>query len=195
MCALFSPRKLSVIDCTGALSLITLQKETKDSYGVSKEESNTTARKDVWDMKWASDNAHYLAVMERDRMYVLKDGIPEEPINSSAYIADFEVVFSLSIRELRASHYSILVEHFNRCQNLEIRAVLLDDIVTAPDDHGPDKIVNFEVKSLRDTRQLLEKVGVPEATAFIEKNPHPRLWYTTFFSLFLTLSGGGSVFH
>lgn len=38
-------------------------------------------------------------------------------------------------------------------------------------------VVDFEVKSLRDTRELLQKVGIQEATSFIEKNPHPRLWY------------------
>jgi WD repeat-containing protein 35 len=67
----------------------------KDNYTLSKEENSSTERRDVWDMKWASDNPHYLAIMEKDRMYVLKDGVPEEPINSSAYIADFEVRYFL----------------------------------------------------------------------------------------------------
>lgn len=86
-------RKLSVINCTGALSLITLQKEVKDGYGILKEENTSPERRDVWDLKWASDNPRYLAIMEKDRMYVLKDGVPEEPIDSTAYIADFEVFF------------------------------------------------------------------------------------------------------
>lgn len=75
----------------GVLSLITLRKDMKENYGISKEESNSADRRDVWDMKWATDNPSYLAVMERMRMYVLKDGSPEEPITSSAYIADFQV--------------------------------------------------------------------------------------------------------
>lgn len=37
-------------------------------------------------------------------------------------------------------------------------------------------ILDLEVKSLRDTRELLDKVGINEATTFIEENPHPRLW-------------------
>lgn len=82
---------MSVIDCIGTLCLITLQKDIKENYGVVKEQSGQMKRHDVWDMKWASDNPNYLAVMEKTRMYVLKDGIPEEPISSSAYIADFEV--------------------------------------------------------------------------------------------------------
>lgn len=43
-----------------------------------------------------------------------------------------------------------------------------------PDGH----IVQLEVKSLRDTRQLLENVGIGEAKNFIEENSHPRLWCT-----------------
>lgn len=31
-------------------------------------------------------------------------------------------------------------------------------------------------QSLRDTRDLLEKVGINDAQQFIEDNPHPRLW-------------------
>ena len=39
-----------------------------------------------------------------------------------------------------------------------------------------DHLIKLEVKSLRDTRQLLEKVGINEASLFIEENPHPSLW-------------------
>lgn len=84
-------RKISVIDCKGALSLIPLRKDGEENYVSSKEESGSNDRRDVWDMKWATDNPSYLAVMEKMRMYVLKDGSPEEPITSSAYIADFQV--------------------------------------------------------------------------------------------------------
>ncbi|XKL59501.1 hypothetical protein PGB90_000517 [Kerria lacca] len=141
--------KFSVIDCTGALSIIALHKDIKENFGITKEE-NGNDRRDVWDMKWASDNPHYLAVMEKTRMYVLKDGSPEEPITSSAYIADFE--------------------------NLEIKGILLDDVVKSQNELSLEYVVNYEIKSLRDTRQLLQKVGISEATSFIEKNPHPRLW-------------------
>ncbi|KAG8232917.1 hypothetical protein J437_LFUL011026 [Ladona fulva] len=39
-----------------------------------------------------------------------------------------------------------------------------------------EHMLDLEVKSLRDTRELLNKVGIAEASAFIEENPHPRLW-------------------
>ena len=32
-------------------------------------------------------------------------------------------------------------------------------------------------QSLRDARDLLEKVGIEDAYQFIEDNSHPRLWY------------------
>lgn len=48
-------------------------------------------RKDVWAMKWASDNPDLLAIMEKTRMYVLRGLDPEEPIVSSGYICSFQV--------------------------------------------------------------------------------------------------------
>lgn len=37
-------------------------------------------------------------------------------------------------------------------------------------------VVTFETKSLRDTKDTLEKVNIQEAAAYVEQNPHPRLW-------------------
>jgi len=48
-------------------------------------------RKDVWAMKWASDNPEMLAIMEKTRMYILRGLEPEEPILSSGYICSFQV--------------------------------------------------------------------------------------------------------
>lgn len=64
-------------------------------------------------------------------------------------------------------------------QDLEIQAVALDEVMESPDKPVKDFLFKLEVKSLRDTRQLLEKVGIKEAAQFIEDNPHPRLWYET----------------
>ena len=43
-------------------------------------------------------------------------------------------------------------------------------------------------QSLRDTRDLLEKVGIEDAAQFIEDNPHPRLWWVNTLSHFLSSS-------
>jgi WD repeat-containing protein 35 len=45
---------------------------------------------DVWDLCWAEDNPELLAIMEKGRMYVLRGMDPEEPVNSSACLAEFK---------------------------------------------------------------------------------------------------------
>ena len=45
-----------------------------------------------------------------------------------------------------------------------------------PDQPSQADIADFDTKALRDTRELLNKVDLHEATQFIEQNPHPRLW-------------------
>lgn len=45
-------------------------------------------------MRWASDNADLIAVMEKTRMYILRGNDPEEPLFTSGYICSFKVNFS-----------------------------------------------------------------------------------------------------
>ncbi|XP_052755518.1 WD repeat-containing protein 35 isoform X1 [Galleria mellonella] len=104
-------------------------------------------RKDVWSALWASDNPQMLAVAEKARLYVLRDSEPEEPLTMQGYLCKFK--------------------------ELEITTALLDSVT---DKCTPQHIVRVEVKSLRDTRQLIEKVGLKEAENFIKDNPHPQLW-------------------
>ena len=37
-------------------------------------------------------------------------------------------------------------------------------------------VVEYEAKSLRDTRDFLTTVSLKDAVDFVEKNPHKRLW-------------------
>nr|CAH7765934.1 unnamed protein product [Callosobruchus chinensis] len=67
------------------------------------------------------------------------------------------------------------LDSMNAVPDLEIQAVLLDEVVASHDKPSNDHIIKLEVKSLRDTRQLLEKVGINEAFQFVEDNRHPRL--------------------
>nr|XP_032817286.1 WD repeat-containing protein 35 isoform X1 [Petromyzon marinus] len=107
-------------------------------------------RKDVWDVRWAADNPDLFAMMEKTRMYVFRNLDPEEPIQTSGYICSFE--------------------------DLEIKSVLMDEILRDPEHPNKECVANFEVRSLRDSRALVENVGIEEASQFIEDNPHPRLW-------------------
>ncbi|XP_034481255.1 WD repeat-containing protein 35 [Drosophila innubila] len=107
-------------------------------------------RKDVWAVSWAKDNPLLLALMEKTRMYIFRGNDPEEPISCSGYICTFE--------------------------DLEITSVLLDDIISIGELQNSSHLIQLRVKSLRDTDDLLEHVGLEDAKQFIEDNPHPRLW-------------------
>ncbi|XP_068420229.1 WD repeat-containing protein 35 [Eschrichtius robustus] len=143
--------RLAIIDISGVLTFFDLDARVTDSTGQQViGELLKLERKDVWDMKWAKDNPDLFAMMEKTRMYVFRNLDPEEPIQTSGYICNFE--------------------------DLEIKSVLLDEILKNPEYPNKDYIINFEIRSLRDSRALIEKVGIEDASQFIEDNPHPRLW-------------------
>ncbi|KAH0816706.1 hypothetical protein GEV33_006088 [Tenebrio molitor] len=141
--------RLSIIDVAGVMTVLDISEAV--GRPSTSADGNKLERKDVWAMCWASDNPQLLAIMEKTRMYIFKGIYPEEPVSCSGYICSFN--------------------------DLEIQAVLLDEIMESPErPTSKDHLIKLEVKSLRDTRQLLEKVGINEASLFIEENPHPRLW-------------------
>eukprot|EP01012_Entosiphon_sulcatum_P034864 TRINITY_DN4426_c0_g1_i1.p1 TRINITY_DN4426_c0_g1~~TRINITY_DN4426_c0_g1_i1.p1 ORF type:complete len:1254 (+),score=336.39 TRINITY_DN4426_c0_g1_i1:198-3764(+) len=142
--------RLSVIDINGALSFYRIGGPETFSNSPKPGERLNFERKDVWGMQWASDNEELFAMMEKTRMYIFRGLDPEEPVLSSAYLCAFN--------------------------KLKIKAVLLDEIMSEPDHPQKDYMVVFETKSLRDTRELLNSVSIQDAYAFIEDNPHPRLW-------------------
>uniref|UniRef100_A0A2K5RB88 WD repeat-containing protein 35 n=2 Tax=Cebus imitator TaxID=2715852 RepID=A0A2K5RB88_CEBIM len=143
--------RLAIIDISGVLTFFDLDARVMDSTGQQVVgELLKLERKDVWDMKWAKDNPDLFAMMEKTRMYVFRNLDPEEPIQTSGYICNFE--------------------------DLEIKSVLLDELLKDPERPNKDYLVNFEIRSLRDSRALIEKVGIEDASQFIEDNPHPRLW-------------------
>ncbi|XP_056151968.1 WD repeat-containing protein 35 [Lampris incognitus] len=146
--------RLAIIDISGVLTLLDLEvrASSADSSGSHSAAGDPSKfeRKDVWDMKWANDNPDLFAMMEKTRMYVFRNLDPEEPIQTSGYICNFE--------------------------DLEIKSVLLDEIMKDPERPNKDYLINFEIRSLRDSRALIEKVGIKDASQFIEDNPHPRLW-------------------
>lgn len=148
--------RAAVIDSTGVLTILDLTTNSGGSdiqtVGSNNNGNNgRIERKDVWAVCWARDNPQLLAIMEKTRMYVFRGSDPEEPISCSGYICNFE--------------------------DLEITAVLLDDIVNGTaTPNCNEHIFQLRVKSLRDTEELLTHVGITEAKQFIEDNPHPRLW-------------------
>jgi len=108
-------------------------------------------RKDVWNMRWASDNPDLFAIMEKTRMYIVRGLQPEEPVLSNAYLCAF--------------------------RDLQIQSVLIDEVIQNPESPRKEVLLDFETKSLRDTRDILTKVSnLKDAFNYVEANPHPRLW-------------------
>ncbi|KAM7344254.1 intraflagellar transport protein Oseg4 [Cochliomyia hominivorax] len=138
--------RAALIDLNGVMTLLDLDDNRETQLNFSRVE-----RKDVWAICWAKDNPLLLALMEKTRMYIFRGNDPEEPIACSGYICTFE--------------------------DLEITSVLLDDIISGEETQNPlSHILQLKVKSLRDTDDLLQHVGLEDAKQFIEDNPHPRLW-------------------
>ncbi|CAE8633546.1 unnamed protein product [Polarella glacialis] len=149
--------RMSVIDINGLLTLYDV--EVKGSGGVigenkAQETSGTQLdfeRKDVWNMRWASDNPDLFAIMEKTRMYIVRGLQPEEPVLSNAYICAF--------------------------RDLQIQSVLIDEVIQNPESPRKEVLLDFETKSLRDTRDILTKVSnLKDAFNYVDANPHPRLW-------------------
>lgn len=79
-----------------------------------------TERKEVWSLVWSSDNPSLCALMEKNRLFVLRDFEPEEPVLSAGYLCDFT--------------------------DLEVKSVLLDDILKDPEEikNISEMFVSFE---------------------------------------------------
>ena len=109
-------------------------------------------RKEVWSVIWSEDEPNLCAIMEKNRLYVMRDFEAEEPVLSPGYLCKFS--------------------------DLEVKAVLLDDILRAPEDIKSisEMIATYECKALRDTRDHLQEISLKDAIKFVEENSHPRLW-------------------
>ena len=137
--------RMSVIDINGVLALYDI--EVKGSGGQGHVGADPSGRqeevasgiqldferKDVWNMKWASDNPDLFAIMEKTRMYIVRGLQPEEPVLSNAYICAFK--------------------------DLQIQSVLIDEVIQNPESPRKEVLLDFETKSLRDTRDILTKVS------------------------------------
>ncbi|KAK9822841.1 hypothetical protein WJX81_001701 [Elliptochloris bilobata] len=107
-------------------------------------------------MRWAADSPQLLAVNERDALYILRSGRPEEPVPTAARLCAFS--------------------------NLQIMMVRLDNVLAAPE--APDLaplLLRHEARSLRDARgtkadAIKARTALGDAAAHASANGHPRLW-------------------
>lgn len=144
--------KFSIIDINGILSFYDLTASGESGTAPGQGTHLPTERKEVWSIVWSTDNPHLCALMEKNRLFVLRDFEPEEPVLSAGYLCDFT--------------------------DLEVKAVLLDDVLKDPEEikNIKDMFVEYEAKTLRETRDLLTTVSLKEAVEFVEKNSQKRLW-------------------
>jgi WD repeat-containing protein 35 len=138
--------KFSIIDINGILSFYDMS-SAADGGTPGQGTHLPTERKEVWSIVWSTDNPSLCALMEKNRLFVLRDFEPEEPVLSAGYLCDFT--------------------------DLEVKAVLLDDVLKDPEEikNIKDMFVEYEAKSLRETRDLLTTVSLKDAVEFVEKNP------------------------
>jgi len=141
--------KFAIIDINGTLTYFDCEaRERNGPPGMTLDFEKT----DVWDVKWSTDNPELCAIMEKTRMHIMQNMQIEEPILSSGYLCTFN--------------------------DLEIKAVLMDEVMKTPE--SPPKldemIINFETRSLSETREMLKTISLQDVFEKIEENPHPRLW-------------------
>ncbi|VDM97214.1 unnamed protein product [Thelazia callipaeda] len=118
-------------------------------------------RHDAWNMKWDEEKDDSIAIMEKSKLYIVRNTETEEPVVNGGYICCF--------------------------RSLIVRTVLLDEIMQNPQTPHKSFIIDVEIKvksnlsafkfqSFRHVKNLLDNMKIHEATAFIEKSNHPKLW-------------------
>mmetsp|Transcript_13742 Transcript_13742/g.54379 ORF Transcript_13742/g.54379 Transcript_13742/m.54379 type:complete len:234 (-) Transcript_13742:3546-4247(-) len=144
--------KFGVIDVNSLLLIFAMDTESLDEPCKTFNPVLINHRNDSWDLQWSDDDPDLYAVMEKSRLYIFRGSSPEEPIISQGNICSF-------------------------C-DLRVTAVLLDEVMKDPE--RPKKehlILNFETKSLRDMRRLLnQNIYFRDAVNFAVANDHHCLW-------------------
>lgn len=108
--------RYSIIDINGVVSFFDVTDTTESVNGTHLQ----LERKEVWSLVWSSDNPTLCALMEKNRLFVLKNFEAEEPILSAGYLCDFT--------------------------DLEVKSVHLDEILKDPEEikNISEMFVQFE---------------------------------------------------
>ncbi|CAL8109802.1 unnamed protein product [Orchesella dallaii] len=138
--------QLAMLDNGGHLSICSLSTTTLKTSSIRKYD-----RKDIWNLIWARDNPSLLCIMEKTRLYVMKNGEVEEPVISSGYLAYFK--------------------------GLEVTVILLDEIMQASENLKPEYSMKLETRALRDIKSLIDNgTDLLDVGRYVEENSHPSLW-------------------
>uniref|UniRef100_A0A1I7X466 Intraflagellar transport protein 122 homolog n=1 Tax=Heterorhabditis bacteriophora TaxID=37862 RepID=A0A1I7X466_HETBA len=109
-----------------------------------------------------------IAYISKQKLIVLRGREPEEGVPCEG----------LPLNSFCSSHFNYYFLYRYICSfcGLTVRTVLLDNFLLPNMKSDRKFVIDIEIKSFREAKVLLERVKIQEASEFIEKNPHPRLW-------------------
>ncbi len=111
-------------------------------------------KKDVWDVFWSREENNKFAMLEKNRLHIMRGNQEEEILQCNGYIADFTM--------------------------LDVTTVMLEDLMNKPWEtnlNPSDIIVKFETRIIRDLREMLKNIiNMNEVFLFVEKNSNRKLW-------------------
>jgi WD repeat-containing protein 35 len=111
-------------------------------------------KKDVWDVFWSREENNNFAILEKNRLHIIRGTQEEEILQCNGYIADFTM--------------------------LDVTTIMLEDLMNKPWEtnmNPSDIIVKFETRIIRDLREMLKnKINMNEIFQFVEKNSNRKLW-------------------
>lgn len=110
-------------------------------------------KKDVWSVVWSTDEPFKFAILEKNRLNIIKELETEELLTCNGYLAE--------------------------CSQLGITAVMLEDLMVKPwENLSPtDIIIKFETRILRDLREMMNNnIDINDIYQFIERNSNRKLW-------------------
>ncbi|GET86225.1 intraflagellar transport protein 122B, putative [Leishmania tarentolae] len=142
--------QLAVIHLGGITNVYCIEREKFSLVPCKADTIDGVELKDVWNLRWAVDDPHRFAVMEKTRMLVYNHGVAEEPVQSCANLCKFK--------------------------SLKIRTLQLDELLLDPERPRKDYIVDFEAQLLRDMRAVLRDGTAKEAYEFAESHNTKKLW-------------------
>ncbi|KAI9219489.1 hypothetical protein BC828DRAFT_386038 [Blastocladiella britannica] len=181
---------LSVVDLTGILRLVSFDatgSSSSSNIGLpstaggsmdSKAGGNGGARllemerRDVWAVQWSDDHRDMYVVLEKSRMYVMRNTSPEEPLTATGLAVRFA---DLEVTLVDLDH---LISGAPPISTTTTNGATAGRLTNLTEDGEDTVIRTIPTRALRDTQMILAQVGIPDATSFAESHPHPRLWRT-----------------
>ncbi|KAL3125948.1 hypothetical protein niasHT_009477 [Heterodera trifolii] len=146
--------KLMALNCVGNRLAIVGKHNTLRFFTLSDQNAFSPVlgfeRKEVWAIEWDGEKDDTLAIMEKQRLLVIRGTETEEPVAHSGRICQFK--------------------------DLVVKTVLLDEVFREPEKLGKQHFVDIEIKVLKSVKDLLNAGKISEAIVLIERNTHPKLW-------------------